>query len=62
LFEVSEELQVLPTFAGITAEGDILLGYGLESPASEEAELPYEYPLVVHLDAGGRVSQVNTNS
>ena len=62
LFEVSEEMQILPTFAGITAEGDIFLGYGLESPASEEAELPYEYPLVVHLDAGGKVSQVNTNS
>ncbi len=62
LFEVSEELQVLPTYAGITADGEIVLGYGLESPASEETELPYDYPLVVCLGANGRVSHVNTNS
>lgn len=62
LFEVSEVLQVLPTYAGITGEGEIVLGYGLESSASEETELPFNYPLEVHFGANGRVSHVNTNS
>ena len=65
LYEVSEELLILPTYAGITGEGEIILGYGLESPATPDAdpELPYDYPLIIILGTDHRVSQVirNTN-
>ena len=43
--------------SGYTGEGEIVLGYGLESSASEETELPFNYPLEVHFGANGRVSQ-----
>ena len=50
LFDISKELQILPTFAAIRESGEVALGYGLESAAESGAEFPYSYPLMIYLD------------
>ena len=61
LFNVSSELQILPTSAMITEDGSVILGYGLESVADTDSDLPYRYPLIVYFDSNHRVTDITIN-
>ena len=61
LFGLSAKVQILPTYAGISENGSVTLGYGLESAAADTSELPYKYPLVVHLNSKHQVTETIIN-
>ena len=62
LFNVSKELQIIPTYAGIFEDESLILGYGLESAADQDSNIPYEYPLIIYFDSNHRVTDVILNS
>lgn len=61
LFNVSAELQILPTFAMIAEDDSVVLGYGLESAGDSDSDLPYRYPLIVYFDSNHRVTDITIN-
>ena len=61
LFGLSAKVQILPTYAGISENGSVTLGYGLESAAADTSELPYKSPLVVHLNSKHQVTETIIN-
>jgi len=58
LFEISSELQILPTCASVLESGEIVLGYGLEGTSDGSSVLPYRYPLTIYLDTDHKVIDV----
>ena len=62
LYDISAELKILPTFAGIFEDGSVALGYGLESAAADDdPDIPFRYPLIIYLDSSHRITDKKIN-